>query len=101
MEYTISRLDLKNKRKLYDKNGNLKSVYSFDENNRNHGLTYMMCPYPNNDKISEIIEYEHGIIHGKRILIEYISDKSGKVKVYETWEHGKLVHSMELAKNNQ
>ncbi len=91
MEFTISTINLIDKRKLYDSKGRIKTIYEVDEKNINHGLTYMMCPFPNNDKINEIIEYEHGIIHGKRILIEYISDKSGKVKVYETWEHGKLI----------
>ncbi len=102
MEYTISRLDLKNKRKLYDKNGNLKSVYSFDENNRNHGLTYMMCSYPNNNKIREIIEYDHGIINGKRIVIDYIYYNAGQVYIYENWESGKFVNAtiLPLSKDN-
>jgi antitoxin component YwqK of YwqJK toxin-antitoxin module len=102
MEYTISKLDMSNKRKLYDRNGNLKSVYSFNENNANHGFTYMMCPYPNNNKIREIIEYNHGIIHGKRIIIDYIYYDSGQIYVYENWEYGHLISTtvLPLSKDN-
>ena len=59
----------------------------------------MMCPYPNNNKIREIIEYNHGIIHGKRIVIDYIYYQ---VYVYENWELGKLINTamLPLSKDN-
>lgn len=95
-EYNVSKIDTKNKRKLYDSKGHIKTIYGYDENNRNHGLTFMMCPYPNNNKIREIIEFDHGIIHGKRIIIEYIHHNSGQVYIYQTWNHGHLIDSLSL-----
>ncbi len=96
MEYNISKISLIDKRKLYDSKGHIKTIYEYDAQNRNHGLTFMMCPYPNNDKIHEIIEFKHGMIHGKRILIEYIHHDSGQIYQYETWNNGHLIHSLSL-----
>ncbi len=95
-EYNISNIDFIGKRKVYDSKGHIKTIFGYDENNRNHGLTYMMCPYPNNNKIREIIEYNHGIIHGKRIVIDYIYYDAGQLYVYEIWESGKLINTIAL-----
>ena len=75
-------------RRVYDSKGKLKSIYGVDELNRNHGTTFMYCPFPYNDIVREIVEFNHGIIHGKRTIM----NADGSIYVQELWNNGQLVN---------
>lgn len=72
-------------RHSYDSKGKLRSMYYVDEFNNNHGTTVIYDPV--NENIREIIEFNHGIIDGKRTL--YTPD--GSLWVKELWKYGRLV----------
>lgn len=74
-------------RSIYDSKGRLKSMCGVDELNRNHGTTFMYCPFPYNDIVREIIEFDHGIIHGKRTILK----ADGTIYVQELWNNGQLI----------
>ena len=74
-------------RKSYDSRGKIKSIYGVDELNRNHGTTFMYYPFPYNYIVREIVEFNHGIIHGNRTILKV----DGTIFVQEIYNKGQLV----------